>query len=397
MHIRRLHLENFRNFARLDLALLAGPSVVVGGNAQGKTNLLEAVHLLSTLRSPLAAADADLICWQAHSDPMPTARLVAEVQRRSDAIRVELVVAGYWVEAGALHANKIVRIGGRPRRAAEAIGQMTSVFFTAQDLELLTGPPSLRRRYLDTTIAQVDRAYLRALQSYGKVLVQRNHLLRRIQEASARPDELAYWDQELVREGAYIVRTRAQVVSALGRLAAEAQAALTGGREGLMVTYKPQVGSDVDGEATARLGEEEVAGALAAALKRWQPREIGAGTTLLGPHRDDLLFHIDGRPVAAFASRAQQRTIALSLRLAEAHYLRQRSDDAPILLLDDILSELDQSRRGAVLAAIAPYEQVLLTSTEVDRFHQEFLERAAVFVVEEGAVKPWQAPRGGAG
>ncbi len=397
MRVRRLQLADYRNFPRLDFSLPAGPVVIVGGNAQGKSNLLEAIYLLSTMRSPRADSDGELIRQQAAqiAGVPPLARLVAEVEGRGGPLRLEMVIVarsgGPGSPAarppGVPRANKVVRVNGVARRLADAVGRLNAVLFTAHDMEVIDGPPSLRRRYLDISISQVDRGYLRALQRYAKVVLQRNHLLKRVQEGSARREELAFWSQELVREGSYIVSARALTVASLGPLAAAAHAALTEGQEELALVYQPQLGGAVDGLQAASLSQSELAAAFTQVIGQWSEREIGAGVSLLGPHRDDLLFDLDGISAATFASRAQQRTIALALRLAEARYLLERRGESPVLLLDDVLSELDSQRRAAVLAAIADYEQVLVTATELDRFLADFLEGATLFQVAGGSLE----------
>lgn len=397
MRLRRLQLADYRNFPRLDLSLPSGPVVIIGGNAQGKSNLLEAVYLLSTMRSPRADSDGELIRHQAAQvEGVPLlARLVAEVEGRAGPLRLEMAIVARGRGPGSLaarpagvpRANKVVRVNGVARRLADAVGRLNAVLFTAHDMEMIDGPPSLRRRYLDITISQVDGGYLRALQRYAKVVLQRNHLLKRVQEGSARREELAFWSQELVREGSYIVRARALTVASLGPLAVAAHAALTEGQEELALVYQPQLGGAVDGLQASSLGQGELATAFAQVIGRWGEREIGAGVSLLGPHRDDLLFHLNGISAATFASRAQQRTITLALRLAEARYLLERQGESPVLLLDDVLSELDGRRRAAVLAAIADYEQVLVTATELDRFLADFLEGATLFQVAGGSLE----------
>lgn len=397
MRVRRLQLADYRNFPRLDFSLPTGPVVIVGGNAQGKSNLLEALYLLSAMRSPRADSDGELIRRQAAqmAGEPPLARLVADVEGHSGALRLEMIVVARGGDlgspaarpAGVPRANKVVRVNGVARRLADAVGQLNAVLFTAHDMEVIDGPPSLRRRYLDITISQVDGGYLRALQRYAKVLLQRNHLLKRVQEGSARREEMAFWSQELVREGSYIIRARAQTVATLGPLAAAAHAALTEGQEELALVYQPQLGGAVDGLEAASLSQGELNAAFAQVVARWGEREIAAGVSLLGPHRDDLLFQLNGISAATFASRAQQRTVALALRLAEARYLLEQRGESPVLLLDDVLSELDGRRRAAVLAAIADYEQVLVTATELDRFLADFLEDATLFQVAGGSLE----------
>ena len=404
MRIRHLHLSDYRNFPRLDLALPAGPTIILGANAQGKSNLLEAVHLLATMRSPRTASDAELIRWQADRlvGP-PVGRLVAEVDAQAGPLRLEMAVVGRsgqplssgGEQSPGAHATKTVRVNGLARRLSDAVGQLAAVLFTAHDMEMVVGPPSLRRRYLDIAISQVDGAYLRALQRYAKVLLQRNHLLKRLQDGSARREELAFWDEQLVLEASAIVSARALAVSDLAPLAAAAHTDLSDGREELSLVYQPHLGATIDGHQAASLARQELAAAFAQELGRWCEREVRAGATILGPHRDDLLVRLDGVSAAAFASRAQQRTIALALRLAEARLLRQRRGDSPVLLLDDVLSELDGQRRARVLAAIADYEQVVITATDLDRFSPDFLARAALFRVAAGSVEPMPSASGG--
>jgi DNA replication and repair protein RecF len=181
-------------------------------------------------------------------------------------------------------------------------------------------------------------------------------------------------------------------VSSLAPLAAAAHAHLSDGREELALVYEPHLGGGIDGPQAASLARQDLAAAFAQELGRWSEREVRAGATILGPHRDELLVQLDGVSAAAFASRAQQRTIAVALRLAEARFLRERRGDSPVLLLDDVLSELDAHRRAAVLAAVADYEQVLITATDLDRFSPDFLTRAALFRVAAGSVEPMVGP-----
>jgi DNA replication and repair protein RecF len=401
MRIRHLHLSDYRNFPRLELALPAGPAIILGANAQGKSNLLEAVHLLATMRSPRTASDAELIRWQADRlGGPPVGRLVADVDAQAGPLRLEMAVVGRsgqpyspgGEQSPGTHASKTVRVNGLARRLSDAVGQLAAVLFTAHDMEMVVGPPSLRRRYLDIAISQVDGAYLRALQRYAKVLLQRNHLLKRLQDGSARREELAFWDEQLVLEASAIVAARALAVSSLAPMAAVAHTDLSDGREELSLLYQPHLGATIDGKQAASLARPELAAAFAQELGRWCEREVRAGATILGPHRDDLLVQLDGVSAAAFASRAQQRTIALALRLAEARLLSKRRGDSPVLLLDDVLSELDARRRAAVLAAVADYEQVVITATDLDRFSPDFLGRAALFRVAAGSVEPMPGP-----
>lgn len=393
MHLTHLSLSNFRNYRRLELDLPPGPSIFWGENAQGKTNLLEAIYLLATTRSSRVGSDAELVRWDAVEDGLGAARIVGRAQRGRSDVQVELAVLardGAAPSAAASRATRRLSVNGLPRRATEVIGQILAVLFTSQDIDLLTGSPSGRRRYLDLTLSQVDHAYLRALQRYQRVVQQRNVLLKRISEERARPDGLASWNEELVAQGAQITLTRATAIAELDRCAAEVHSGLSEGRERLSIRYLPQLLE----ERRAGLPEtiEELRSLYRASLSRRQTKEIAAGVSLVGPHRDDVGFDLDGKSAGSFGSRAQQRTVALALRLAEARFLRDRADQTPVLLLDDILSELDQRRRAAVLGAVDEAAQALITTAELDRFGRDFVRRATIFSVAGGAVDLLSTP-----
>jgi DNA replication and repair protein RecF len=237
------------------------------------------------------------------------------------------------------------------------------VLFSSQDIDMVGGAPALRRRYLDIALSQMDPRYLRSSQAYNRVLLQRNHLLRLIKEGRAKSNQLAFWDEELVKTGSYIIVQRQNMVAALADLAASTHRRLTAEQEALQVIY---VGS-ISKEVTEGSPEEEQIQTVAAAfldqLQAHQAKEIERGMTLVGPHRDDLQLLANSIDMGVFASRGQQRTIALSLKLAEASLMQARTGDQPILLLDDVLSELDTERRCHLLEAATCYQQVFITTT----------------------------------
>jgi DNA replication and repair protein RecF len=390
MRLLRLQLSDYRNFHRLDLAPGPAASLFVGANAQGKTNLLEAVYLLATMKELRAETDAQVIRREVTGEPIPAARVVGEAETAAGHLKLEVAIVGRAQTAdrsGGLIAGKSVKVNGVSRRLSDAVGRLTAVLFTAADIDLVSGAPSLRRRYLDITLSQVDRAYVTARSRLDRVLAQRNHLLKRIREGHGQRDELAFWDSELARDGGYLFAARAAALDQLAALAADAHASLAP-PERLRVEYEPRLDGDT---ASVFAGCESAAAAYAQALDRGLPRDVAAGMTLQGPHRDDIAFSLDGAPAAGFASRAQQRTIALALRLAEARLLHARRDEPPVLLLDDILSEMDAQRARSVIEAVSTYDQLLVTATDSARFPQEFLDRAAVFTVSAGTVTPLSA------
>jgi DNA replication and repair protein RecF len=362
------------------------PVVLQGDNAQGKTNLLEAVHMLATTRSHRTASDRELFHHSAAKDDLPVARLFAEVQRASGNVKAEIAMrleraSRPIIEAeGATSVRKRIRVNDVVRRAADLVGQVNAVMFSAQDIDLITGSPTLCRRYLDLVNSQIDSRYLRSLQQYHKVLLQRNRLLRLLQEHQSRPDQLEFWNRELVGSGSYLVMQRQYSVAALNQLAHEIHLEISRRAERLKITYIPNIGKEANqlSEIESQFGQ---------ALEQVKVKEIAQGITLVGPHRDNLLFQINDADVGAYGSRGQQRTVALSLKLAEAKYMHAQVGDSPVLLLDDVLSELDQPRRQHLLEAITPFQQVLITTTDIDRFQPSFLAQATQFRVRQGNIE----------
>ena len=381
MRLLRLRLFDYRNFHRLDFSPGPGANVLVGANAQGKTNLLESAYLLATMKELRVETEAQIIRWQVVDDAIPVARVVGEAETAGGGLKLEVAVVGRQGSNG-LVATKTVKVNGVPKRLSDAVGRLTAVMFTAADIDLITGAPSSRRRYIDIMLSQVDRGYVSARSRLERVIAQRNHLLKRIREGLARRDELAFWDAELARDGGYLFAVRAVALSELALLAAEAHASLAPTEE-LRLEYRPRLeGRSPDSLSDAAAASE----AYEQALRRGISHDVAAGMTLQGPHRDDIAFFLGGMPASGFASRAQQRTIALALRLAEARLLHSRRSEPPLLLLDDILSEMDAGRARSVIEAVSDYDQLLVTATDVGRFPTQFLDRAAVFSVDAGAI-----------
>ncbi|HEX5939639.1 MAG TPA: DNA replication and repair protein RecF [Dehalococcoidia bacterium] len=401
--LNRLTLSNFRNYEELDMELGQGVTLIAGANAQGKTNLLEAVYLLATTRSPRTTSDSDFVNWRAARDETPVTRVAGSAVGQRGEVEVELAMAARasratttssepWPDDATppqgLSVSKRLRLNGVPRRASDVIGAIPAVFFSTIDMDVISGAPALRRRYLDLMISQIDRAYVSALGRFTKVLSQRNALLKRLQEGAADEDELEFWDAELSREGGIVQAARARAVEALGETATRAHQLLSVAAEDLTVRYLPKIGDAASPQELAAASDEDAAALLGRALRAQRQREIGAGMTLAGPHRDDLAVLIDGAPAAAFGSRAQQRSAALSLRLAESELIRKGSGEQPVILLDDVLSELDRARQDAVLGAMSEFSQLLVTSAEVERFPEHFRQAARVFTVHAGVVSP---------
>ena len=397
MQVKHLSLTNFRNYARLELALPSPRTVIQGDNAQGKTNLLESIYMLATTRSHRAGMERELISWEAVKEGQPWARIAAQVERAGGTLQVEIALS--TAEAAVSYSpsgrhgaalgqvQKRIRINGLPRRALDLVGQVNVVMFSSDDIATISGAPAWRRRYLNLTLSQIDRRYLRALQRYARVLAQRNHLLKLVREGRATPHELDFWDRELVENGAYLTVERQRAIASLEGLARRIHRDLTAGREELCLAYIASAAQGHGEGASAGLAEPEVARLLSQGLGAARDREVAAGASLVGPHRDDLRFLCHGVDMGIYGSRGQQRTVALSLKLAEAEFMLSRSGETPVLLLDDVLSELDKPRRRHLLSSLAGC-QVLITTTDLDPFEASFLAQATVLQVSEGRVDP---------
>ena len=386
MHLTDLSLRNFRNYRELDLELGPGLLLFSGANAQGKSNLLEAVYLLALTRSHRADNEREVVRFGAREEGLAVSRVLG-VARRADGretrVQIDMTLdpsRGTPRSGGAF--QKRIRVDGVPRSAAGAIGSIAAVLFSADDLELVTGPPAGRRRYLDVLLSRLDRPYLRSLQRYQRVVSQRNHLLRRIRDGKANAQELGFWDEELATHGARIVLTRRSAVRAIGPDALAAYDRLAPEDGPLCLRYEPTVEAPEDG------GAEETAGRLRTRLRDLLPREVQLGQTLAGPHRDDVKLLVGDVDVGQYGSRGQVRTVALALRLAETEHLGRTLGEKPVLLLDDVLSELDGSRQREVLRAALAAEQAILTLTDRHAFPEAAPGAARLYRVQAGTVVP---------
>ena len=276
--------------------------------------------------------------------------------------------------------RKQIRVSRVRRTATELVGMVHAVLFGADDIELVFGPPSVRRRFLDILLSQTDSSYVRSLQRYQKVVRQRNRLLKAVGEGRAEYSELEFWTDQLVADGAGITWSRHQALARLGPLAVEKHRQLSGVDGDLELCYRPSVSvTGAEAELETRFRDE---------LASVQARERATATTVVGPHRDDFDLLIEGVDMGTFASRGQARTLALTLKLAEAAYLADTRSEGPMVLLDDVLSEMDPLRRRRVLEQTAQYQQILITTTDLELVAGYFGDRASYFEVQGGSVKP---------
>jgi len=415
VYLTHLSLTNFRNYSRLELALNPGPTLLYGANAQGKTNLLEAIYYLATTRSPYADQEQQLLNWDAlrPDEPLVVGKLIAQLESGRDRRYVEMRLIKEQ-QRGRNSFRRQALVNRRKVRLMDLLGNLRVVMFIPEDVQIVTGPPAVRRRYMDITLCQTDRIYCRTLSDYNKVLEQRNALLRQIAEKGSGLDVLPVYTQKLVQLGSHIFARRADFVAALAREARQIHyEQLTEGQETLRLQYLPrlsangitraneaglnetiEIGEWLAGEAGSELDHrpldenrlKKIEDRFMTLLDKLQPAEIASGSTRAGPHRDDWRFWVNGRSLSSYGSRGQQRTAILALKLAEIRWMTGQSGESPILLLDEVVAELDERRRALLLKTVQQAGQALLTATDPAMFTTEFLDLATTMHVSGGQV-----------
>jgi DNA replication and repair protein RecF len=370
MPVRSLTLDGFRSYEHLELALDDGPHVVVGRNAAGKTNLVEALVVLSSGRSHRSSSDPELVRWGADF-----ARAAARVDVAGRSEELEVVVHAKGVGPG---TRKRIRVNGVNRRATALSPLLRTVLFAPEDMLLIVGSPSLRRNLLDALVAQREPTAAAVMATYQRTLSQRNSLLRRIREEGVDRRELSYWDSVIVEHGGRILDWRHETLAALARPLAEAHQEIAPDESSLALGYVSNV------ETGPTESHEE---ALRRRLRETADKEVWNGATLVGPHRDDLVFESDGRELTEFASRGQQRTAILALKLAELDLLTQLDGHPPLLLLDDVFSELDPERRAHLVRRIGSLPQAIVTTTTADDLDAALVSASTLWQVVPGSVR----------
>ena len=346
------------------MTLLEGP------NGHGKTNLLEALYMMSAGKSLRASTDRDLVRSAAFDDIFTHAQVATEITTSSGDVRLQVDLAEpapsesdtpssrhQQVEA-APRISKRFRVNGVPRRASDFVGVLKAVLFSAEDLEFTSGPPSIRRRYADMLVSQLDAGYVREAQEYQRVMTQRNHLLKSIREGRSNESELEFWDVQLSVHAAQIMEGRARAIRALSAAACPIHETLSGSGEPLSVTYMPSV------EPGDYPDARELSRTVLAAILAERRREVAAGHCIVGPHRDDITVSIGEMDVRAFGSRGQSRTAVLAMKLGEVDLIADKFGEQPVVLLDDVMSELDESRRRCIVQRASNLDQVIVTNAE---------------------------------
>ncbi len=408
MYVRHLSLTNFRNYGRLELKLSPGPTLLYGSNAQGKTNLLEAIYYLATTRSPHAEQEQQLLNWDADdpAHPLVVGRLMASVVGQGEERQLEMRLIKEQ-KLGQSTFRREALVNRRKVRLMDFLGNLRVVLFLPEDIQLVTGAPSQRRRYLDITLCQADTIYCQALSQYNKLLDQRNALLRQLAEGQSSRDLLPIYDEKLVHWGSLVFARRALFCQEMGREAQHIHyESLTEGMESIRLHYLPRLlgnGQRRNGavEPLAEVGtwlqmdtvdQEVIRARFARELQTAVPQDIARGASSVGPHRDDWLLEVNGRHLGHYGSRGQQRSAILSLKLAEIQWMTQVTRETPVLLLDEVVAELDEQRRSLLLHYVKRATQALLTATDPGMFTADFLREANALSVQNGRVLPSPDP-----
>ncbi|KRH97176.1 DNA replication/repair protein RecF [Cylindrospermopsis raciborskii CHAB3438] len=367
MYLQSLELRHFRNYQEQKVEFTAPKTILVGNNAQGKSNLLESVELLATLRSHRLGKDRDFI-----QEGAEIAQVSAILERITGVNDLTLHLRRNGRRSVAINGEKV-------RRQMDFLGILNAVEFSSLDLELVRGSPAIRRTWLDTLLVQLEPLYAHILHQYNQVLRQRNAFLKTSQQKGIKnhDSELAIWDAQLVTTGTKVMRRRNRAIQRLAPIATNWHSSISGKTEKLEINYMPNVPILID---------EELPQFFLDRVQQHSPIELHRGTTLVGPHRDEIELIVNGTPARQYASQGQQRTLVLALKLAELQLIEEVVNDTPLLLLDDVLAELDLSRQNQLLDAIQDRFQTLITTTHLGAFDAQWLNSSQILFVKSGTV-----------
>lgn len=358
MIIKSIKLEHFRNYDSLNLDFEKGTNILYGDNAQGKTNVLEAIYLSATTKSHKGSKDREIINFEKEE-----AHIRTILDKEGMEYRVDMHLRK--------NKSKGIAINGQPiKKAADLIGLLNVVFFSPEDLSIIKNGPSERRKFVDMELFQIDKYYLYNLNQYNKIINQRNKLLKEFYQNNDLNETLQVWNMQLVSYGNQIIRRRETFVEQLNEIIYEIHKNLSGGKEELKIVYEPNV---IEDEFERK-------------LKISQERDIKLKMTSVGPHRDDFCFMVNDIDIRKYGSQGQQRTAALSLKLAEIELIKKVTGDSPVLLLDDVLSELDSHRQNYLLNNIGDI-QTIITCTGLDEFINNRFEIDKIFKVSNGIIE----------
>lgn len=357
MYIQNISLKNYRNIKALDLNLKNGVNIFYGDNAQGKTNLLESIYISATGRSHRTHRDKELIAFN-----QSNAHIKVVIKEQTSTHKIDIHIKKETKKGVAINGVPINKLG-------ELLGYLNVVIFSPEDLNLIKLGPIERRKFMDMEICQMDNVYYYNLSQYHKILKQRNKLLKKIQKNLELKDTLFAWDEQLIHFGQKIIKKRSEFISKISQISSEIHKEITGNKENLQIIYKPNA---IDTE-------------FATKLKKNIDKDISYAVTSYGPHKDDILFLINDISAHDFGSQGQQRTVSLSTKLAEIRLIKEEKDVLPILLLDDVLSELDKNRQQYLIQNIKNL-QVIITCTGIEDVLKNLSEQCSIFNVIEGQI-----------
>ena len=398
MHLTQLSLTNFRLFSRLDMDIPRRILLLMGANAQGKTSLLEAIYYLATFTSFHAQSDKQLLNFISTQDNPAVTRLVARYQRGEREHRLEVRLIQDTNGNGGTRLRKEILLDGVKTLPSQVVGHFNAVIFLPQMTRILEGGPEERRRYLNLTIAQADSTYTRALSEYNQALTQRNALLKALHERGGDMGQMQYWDELIASRGATIISARVAAIQEIEELAVRIHEKLTDSNEVIRLVYQPSYDPlpAPEGQFTlpmqvqiqrSGISIERIKQGFLSKLAEIRYEEIGRGVTTIGPHRDEMRVQCNGIDLTDFGSRGQLRTAILSLKLAEVDWLKQKTGQWPVLLMDETLAELDTRRRELLLDYIQSAEQALLTTTDMNLFPSGFVNQCERWQVTGGKVE----------
>ena len=412
MQLTHLSLTNFRNLSRLELDVPGGVILIVGDNAQGKTSLLEAIYYLAAFSSFHAGHDRQLVNFQVENEPLVVVRIIAEYRYKIEPSDQKSpgskknISGNHRLEIRLIQERnglseipslrKEILLDNVKRKPGEALGSFNAVLFLPQILQVIEGAPDERRRYLNIALSQVVSGYHATLTEYAHVLTQRNALLKLLAERNGDIDQLTFWDEQLAVLGARIMYARIRAIQELDRLSSRAHTQLTRGQETLRLAYQPsyeplppaksgqyQLLLDAPADRTG-IALERIQQGYQERLVKLRAEEIARGVTTIGPHRDELRFLSNNINLGVYGSRGQTRTAMLSLKLAEISWMKEKTGQWPVLLLDEVLAELDPTRRADLLSRLGECEQALITTTDLDLFPSGFVRQDQTWRIQEG-------------
>ncbi len=357
MFIKSLELKNYRNYEQLSMNFAGGTNLLYGDNAQGKTNIVEAIYLAATTKSHRGSKDREII--QFHHDE---AHIRIHYEKQDIMHQLDMHLKKNRAKGVAIDRIPI-------RKSSDLLGQIPVIFFSPEDLKIIKNGPSERRKFLDIELSQLERLYLYHLTKYNKILMQRNNLLKQLKFQPSLVDTLEFWDLQLVKYGSEVIRYRRKFIDHLNMIIKQIHRKLTGNREEIQLEYENNVEYDI----------------FLTELNKKRSIDLKYTTTSIGPHRDDISFIVNGIDIRKFGSQGQQRTAALSLKLSQIQLVKEVLHDTPVLLLDDVLSELDSNRKIYLLESIKD-TQTFITCTGLDEFISQHLPVQRMFQIKEGKI-----------